>query len=308
MSQTLKTLPSLRYSPAPGVVIPPRYVLRQRLAEGGAAEVWLAQDTDLQGRVVIKLQRRDLAAQGTIHMEREREALQRLQGIPQIVRLLGNGRWGGLHYLVLEYNAGMLLADWIDSGRGQRPPAVHAGPRADALPLIQQLCGTVAAMHRRGDGGGITHNDINPSNIMIHEQQVTLLDFGLAHLQNGPDLTRAGHFGTHGYMPPEQGAGATHLMGPSSDVFSLAIVVTELLTLRRTGPGERRWDLFAAHQHHDLFRYLCSLPLAVHASVWSVLSTAMHPNPRQRFPDATPFRDALIGCLLPIQLQLEQAS
>lgn len=308
MSQTLKTLPSLRYSPKPGVIIPPRYVLRQRLAEGGVAEVWLAQDTEQQGHVAVKLQRHDSAVEGTIHMEREREALQRLQGIPQIVRLLGNGRWGGLHYLVLEYNAGMRLADWIDFCRGPRPTGGYAGPRADALPVIQQLCATVAAVHRRGEGGGITHNDINPSNIMIHEQQVTLLDFGLAHLQHRPDLNRAGHFGTYGYMPPEQGPSATHMMGPSSDVFSLAIVVTELLTLRRTGPGERRWDHFAAHQYHDLFRYLCSLPLAVHHSVWSVLSKAMHPNPGQRFPDATHFQDALIGCLLPMPLQLEQAS
>ena len=211
------------------------YRLLRRIGAGGMGTVWLAERADglLQREVALKLPRGAwLRADLVARMERERDILSTLEH-PNIARLYDAGvTAGGRPYLALEYVDGRS----IDEYRAAEALDVRARVR-----LFLQVVQAVAYAH----GRLVVHRDLKPSNILVtRDGQVRLLDFGIAKLLNdrndGPSgVTEiAGRPHTPEYASPEQISGEP--LGTASDVYSLGVVLYELLAGTRPYKTRRR--------------------------------------------------------------------
>ena len=208
---------------APGDILGDCKVLRM-IGEGGMGEVYLAEDTRLERRVAIKLLKRHLNDALGQRFEHERRVLAGLTH-PGIARLYGGRSRHGLPYLVMEYVEGERLDEYCDKRRL---------PIAERLRLFRKVCAAVAYAHQNL----VIHRDLKPANIRVTpEGEPKLLDFGIAKLLD-PEATRdmeqtATLFTamTPGYASPEQLRGES--VTTATDVYSLGVVLYELLTGRR---------------------------------------------------------------------------
>jgi TolB-like protein/tetratricopeptide (TPR) repeat protein/predicted Ser/Thr protein kinase len=205
---------------SPGDLVGP-YRLIRLLGEGGMADVWLAQRADgsIKREVALKLprlrgDRQDLASR----FARECDILAALEH-PHIARLYDAGiSRDGLPYLAMEYVRGEKLTTWCDEHRLGVP---------ERLALVLQVLDAVRYAHAHQ----VIHRDIKPSNILVNEAgQVQLLDFGVAKLlAQDEQLTIAyGRAMTPDYASPELARGDPP--EPGSDVYSLGVLLYELLT------------------------------------------------------------------------------
>ena len=227
------TLPRLRRaagetqasaSLTPGERIGP-YELVQPLGAGGMAEVWLARRADgaFTRRVAVKVPLRTARRPDLVdRFGQERDILAGLEHI-NIARMYDAGLTAeGMPYLAMEYVSGEALIEWCDNRRLKL---------RERIKLFLQVLDAVQYAHARH----VVHRDLKPSNILVTQQgQVRLLDFGVASLLGGPkgrttDLTRTyGRALTLDYASPELLRG--DCADPTSDIYSLGIVLYELLT------------------------------------------------------------------------------
>ncbi|MBS7457846.1 tetratricopeptide repeat protein [Coralloluteibacterium stylophorae] len=196
--------------------------LVERLGAGGMGTVFVAERDDrlYRHRVAIKLLRGIASPGASERLAGERQILADLQH-PNIARLYDGGTTpAGQPYLVMEYIAGRTLDAW----RGQA-----ARPLDACVDMMLRICRAVQAAHQRL----VVHCDLKPSNILVREDgEPVLLDFGIARMQD--DASGAGGYGTPGYASPEQRAG--HRPQAASDVYSLGVILVELLAGRRAHP------------------------------------------------------------------------
>jgi len=210
-------------------------------------EVYRAHDTRLHRTVAIKVLPRESIADPEhqrrfLHEARAASALNH----PAIVTLYDIANAEGTDFLVMEYVPGRRL-DQLISPKGV--------PLIQALGYAQQLAGALAAAH----AAGIMHRDIKPANVIVTPQgQVKVLDFGLAKLldraPHGPEsetrtevslVTEPGRvMGTVAYMSPEQASGRE--LDHRTDIFSLGIVLYEMLAGQRPFQGKSRVDTMHA--------------------------------------------------------------
>lgn len=213
---------------AAGEAAPPKlegYQLLGPLGQGGMGTVWHAIQLSNGRDVAIKLLRGSLFASRDAlqRFERESRILARLNH-PHIARLYDNGRHGHVAYLVMELIDGRPLDDH----------ARHHGWSAEqCLALFITICRAVDFAHERG----VVHRDLKPSNVMITDEgEPRIMDFGLAKAveDEAPDATitqdGGGVLGTPAYMAPERLAGETDTAGMRGDVYSLGVMLYELLT------------------------------------------------------------------------------
>ncbi len=198
------------------------YFMQEELGEGGMATLYRGQHAFLDRSVAIKELKSRFRRDGEVQDRFQREG-KVAASLPHrnIVQVYDFWRDRDHRYLVMELVDGLDLAALL-----RRTGAL---PLHVALAVVGQVCEGVAFAHSRG----IIHRDLKPSNLFITREGVAKVgDFGVAHLMGASQLTQPGlALGTFSYMSPEQIRGE-HLT-PASDVFSLGIVLYELLTGRR---------------------------------------------------------------------------
>jgi serine/threonine-protein kinase len=202
------------------------YHIVSLIGSGGMGEVYLAQDHQLDRRVALKLVRRSLASDDMLrHFKREEHLLASLNH-PNIAQLYGSGLTAdGVPFFVMEYVEGQRLDDYCNDRKLETK---------ERLQLFRKVCSAVTYAHQRL----VIHRDLKPANVRVTaEGEPKLLDFGIAKLidvdnaqSSGMTLTLQGVM-TPEYASPEQVRGAT--MTTASDVYSLGVVLYELLTGRR---------------------------------------------------------------------------
>ncbi|HEV8215231.1 MAG TPA: protein kinase [Gemmatimonadaceae bacterium] len=216
ISQLLLNSPSLTDS----------YVIERELGGGGMSRVFLAEETRLGRRVVIKVLSPELGAGVSAdRFKREIRLAAQLQH-PHIVPLLAAGDIDGLPYYTMPYVAGASLRERL-----------QAGPIApqEAQSILRDVAKALAYAHRQG----IVHRDIKPENVLLSEGTAMVADFGVARaireattLGNGTAITQMGtQIGTPGYMAPEQAAGDPDV-DFRADLYAFGIMAYELLAGR----------------------------------------------------------------------------
>ncbi len=213
----------------PGLQIGP-YVLDRRLGRGGMGEVWLAtQEYPVRRSVAFKVVRLGMDTEDIIRrFELERQTLAGLEH-PSIARVYDAGATSrGRPYFVMEYVPGLPLTRYADA-RGLDIKGRVA--------LFIDVCDAIVYAHRRG----VIHRDLKPANVLVVNQdgvaQVKVIDFGLARVIASDAVTTrltigAHPMGTPAYMSPEQSGYGSSDIDTRADVFSLGIMLFELLTGR----------------------------------------------------------------------------
>ena len=281
-----------------GLVLGQRYELQRRIGSGTYGEVWKAHDL-LNGHleVAVKLLRTELASDAVRQrFALECSALELLISHPNIVAIRARGVYGDQDYMVLELLEGGSLADWLGTYSDDRLPEL-----AVVMDLFTQICTGVSAAHQIKNPGPITHRDLKPENVMlvasagnVSGYTAKLLDFGMARLGDLRRTASGQQIGTPLYMAPEQATGDEQAVGPWSDVFSLGVILVELLTLRPTGPEESSLrGALVRSGPRGLREYLAQQRPDVPAALWRVLLRALSPKPAQRYADATALLAAL---------------
>ena len=202
-----------------GTLIGGRYRLEAQVGSGGMSTVHRANDEKLQRPVAVKLMHRATAADAD-HLERFRREAKSVANLsdPNLVGVIDAGEDEGRPYIVLEYVDGETLKERIK--RNERLDV----PEAIAY-AIEISRGLSAA-----NDGGIIHRDVKPQNVLIdRDGRAKVTDFGIARTLDEDGLTADGRvIGTTDYVSPEQALGEQ--VGAQSDIYSLGIVLFEMLT------------------------------------------------------------------------------
>jgi len=239
------------------------YKIISLLGKGGMGEVYLAQDTTLRRKIALKI----LPAKFTADEDRLKRFVQEAQSAsslnhPNIITIHEIGHVNDVHFIATEFIDGQTLRKLItESNLTLR----------DALDLATQIASAMAAAH----AAGIVHRDIKPENIMVRPDGLAkVLDFGVAKLTESPPTmidiplsianetsTKSGVLGTPQYMSPEQALGQK--VDTRTDIFSLGIVLYEMITGTMPFGGESMDDVIAALLRSEplpLSHYLPAVP------------------------------------------------
>ncbi len=275
-------------SPTPGGHHVPRVIGRYQiigmLDEGGQARVYRAVHPQLAREVVIKLGRNPIEAAQTVEdcLLAESRMLAELDD-PAIARVFDAGIHEGLPYMVMEYVRGRHLWQYFEQCR--------PNPRQSAA-IIAGAARGLAKAHARG----ITHQDLKPKNIVIDERgQPRILDFGLAtfrHAWHESTAEPGTISGTPEYMPPEQAAGQTGLLGPRSDIFALGGVLYFLLVGHAPFQGKDVLDSLAKARACD-FDSAALRKRKIPAALARICLRAMQARPQARYQTAEAMADDL---------------
>jgi eukaryotic-like serine/threonine-protein kinase len=208
-----------------------RYRLDERIALGGMAEVWAAEDLELERRVAIKL----LLGADPKRFAREARAAAGLSH-PAICQLYDYGEADGRPYIVLEYLPGGNLEDRLAS---EKPL-----PDDETARIAGEVASGLAHAHERG----LVHRDIKPGNVLFDEEGAAkITDFGIARVLDASTLTEAGTLlGTAAYISPEQARGERAT--PASDVYSFGVILYRMLTGRLPFEAQSPLELAAMHE------------------------------------------------------------
>ncbi|MFL6276408.1 MAG: protein kinase domain-containing protein [Blastocatellia bacterium] len=200
------------------------YLITEYIGGGGFGSVFKAEDTTQPGRIVAIKELHKKHTRNSVIKQRffqEAVAMARLDH-PNLPRLYTFGEDNGCYYLVMEFISGRVLSEELQ----QNGPM----PAEPATAILAQVLEAVSYAHRNG----IIHRDLKPDNIILIDEggmlRVKVLDFGIARLVGGENLTLAGEgFGTPAYMSPERMWGNTS-DDPRIDIYAIGIILFEMLT------------------------------------------------------------------------------
>ncbi len=205
-----------------------RFSIVRPIGQGGMAHVYLATDQTTNLSVAIKVMKDDLSndLEFIKRFDTEAKAASSLDH-PNIIKVLGYGQDGDLRYIVQEYVDGITLKDLIRE--------YGALDYQVAVPLAIQIGLALEHAHHRG----VVHRDIKPQNILITRDRIAkVTDFGIARATNANTITLTSGvaYGSVHYFSPEQARGS--LVGEQSDIYSLGILMYEMLTGKMPFDGD----------------------------------------------------------------------
>ncbi|MBA3560532.1 MAG: serine/threonine protein kinase [Gemmatimonadaceae bacterium] len=219
------------------------YSIERELGGGGMSRVFVANDSELGRRVVLKLFPPELA--GGLNIERFRREIQLAAQLqhPHIVPVHSAGEVDGMPYYVMPFIEGESLRARLDRGE---PISI-----AEAVRILHHVTDALAYAHDRG----VVHRDIKPDNVLMSGQHAVVTDFGVAkalghamsHAKGGSAVTGIGFaIGTPAYMAPEQAAGDP-ATDHRSDIYSVGVLAYELLAGKSPFSGYAPHETLAAH-------------------------------------------------------------
>lgn len=287
----------------PGVIVDCKYLLIEKIGAGSFGEVWRAKYLGLQRRhceiVAIKFMHSACAtSESRERFEREIYSLQLLRGNPNVVEIIESGYFDDRPFIVMEYVDGISLHERIGLQKQSGKPFSLSQVRS----WFAQICCAIAQAHHMPKIGPILHRDLTPNNIMLKDStsdscDLKVLDFGVVHLAQQPLTLMGQRVGTPGYMSPEQSAGDSRFLTPATDVFSLGILLVEMLTLSRFSPtGELLSN--CAIQHPELLRdCLRNMRSDVPEALWDAVACSLSLQARNRYQNVNDFSAAVCAAI-----------
>ncbi|HET9426292.1 MAG TPA: protein kinase [Gemmatimonadaceae bacterium] len=242
------------------------YTIERELGGGGMSRVFLAEESRLRRKVVVKVLSPELAA--GISAERFEREIQLAASLMQanIVPVLSTGESGGLPYYTMPFVEGESLRSRLMRGE----------VRADEIPgILRDVARALAYAHERG----VVHRDIKPDNVLLSGGAAVVTDFGIAKAiaaargeSAGATLTQFGtSIGTPAYMAPEQAAGDPYV-DHRADIYALGCMAYELLSGQPPFAGRTPQRMLAAHMGEEPKPLLEVAPMTSHALATLVMS------------------------------------
>lgn len=244
-----------------------RYLLKDKVGTGGMATVFRAQDQVLDRTVAVKIMLPQYAGDATFAARFKQEA-QAAAGLssPYIVGVYDWGKDGDTYYIVMEYLRGTDLKSGIKSHGALDPKKVAQ--------IGSQISSALSVAHKHE----IIHRDIKPQNIMVlPDGNIKVMDFGIARAKNSHLTQDNNVLGTAHYVSPEQTRGQD--LGPTSDIYSLGVVMYECATGRVPFDGDDAISV-ALKQVNELPIPPSQINSGVDAT-WSALSSSAWRRTRQ---------------------------
>lgn len=268
-----------------GRILNSRYELQQLIGTGGMADVYRATDNLLGRTVAVKILHPQFA-KDPVFIERFRQEAQAAANLnqPNIVNVFDWGIEDSTYYIIMEYVQGHDLKSIIMQGGPLLPER--------AVEIAMAICLALDAAHSHG----VIHRDIKPQNVIVTgDNQIKVMDFGIARTAGGSAMTQTGTImGTAQYISPEQAQGRP--ADPRSDLYSLGVVLYEMLTGKVPFNGENPVAVAYKQVRED--------PLApslinpdISAELEAVVMKALAKNPENRYQSALEMRSDLERCL-----------
>ena len=253
------------------------YRLLEKLGEGGMGTVYLAEDIVLNRRVALKFLAESLLKDKDRRgrLLREAKAAAAIDH-PNVCSVYEIDEIDGHPFFVMAYIEGQNLEDQMAEAPLQL---------ADALDVACQLADGLHAAHRHG----VVHRDLKPANVLISSgdtdgARVRIIDFGLAQLSSASQLTEPGSpMGTDNYISPEQMKGEA--VDHRSDLWSLGVILYEMVTGKRPFRGERREAVYYAILQ-TVPEPMNRLREGVPPEMEQIVSSCLEKDPARRYPDA----------------------
>jgi eukaryotic-like serine/threonine-protein kinase len=273
-------------APVSGDLIADRYELEELCGSGGMSSVFRAHDRQLDRRVAIKILHPRYADEREYveRFRREARSVARLSH-PNIVTVIDRGEDGGRQFIVFEYVDGENLKELV--ARSGRLPIRRA------LELTLAVADGLAFAHENG----LVHRDVKPQNVLLSgEGEVKVTDFGIARsLDVDHGMTQTGTvMGTSNYLSPEQASG--NPVSPATDVYSLGVVLWELLTGDVPFPGDNFVAVALRHINEEP-PSVRELRPDVPARLAAAVARALEKEPGRRFASMADFAAELRACL-----------